>query len=204
MLNPKQVIKQIIKIIRPLVCLTDVEKDTSTPLTAFKMIKIPTNRAIPSDPYSTVQLISADTMGTMETGCVIAGVGLQVKEHYKMVFRVNTFDDDAMFRTNTLRSQLRNPLVSSQLSEQGFGFVDVSETKNLTGLDDTKFEERARVDITLNVASGDLSQFTATAAGDIGKAGVRQFFDIEPVEIVNIDTFVGSGIEQTLTITKDP
>lgn len=197
MLNPKLVLRQLIPILRPLLFIDPAE------VTTFRLVKAPTDIARSAGPYGTAQIVSDDTIGQMELGDVIDGVGLQFKSHYNMTVRINTFESDAVYRTNILRSQMENPDVKSQLSESGFGFIDVSTSVDLTGLDDTKYEERSRVDITLYVAAGDLSKYTATNAEDIGKAGKGEFFNIVPVEKIDIVSFYGQDLEETITISKD-
>lgn len=191
------IIRQLAPVLRPNLLLDDSE------LTTFKLVKAPTDASKESLPFGTLQIIYSDTVGMTEKGQVISDVGQQFKEHYDMTIRINTFKEDANYRMNLLRSKLKNGLVQSHLSENGFGFVETSNVQDITGLNTTRYEERARMDLRLYVAAGDLDQFVATEPEDKGKAGVGVFFDIDPVEKVDIVSFAEQDLEDTMTITKD-
>ena len=197
MLNPRMVVRQLIPILRPNLLLNDSE------LTSFKLIKAPTDASKEESPFGTIQIIASDQVGTTEKGWVISDVGQQFKEHLDMTVRINTFKADANYRMNLLRSKLKNGLVQSQFTANGFGFVDTSTVQDLTGLNITKYEERARMDLRLYVAVGDLNQFVSTDPEDIGKAGVGVFYDIDPIERIDIVTFAEQDLENTMIITKD-
>ncbi|NRA92777.1 MAG: hypothetical protein HRU26_08850 [Psychroserpens sp.] len=197
MLNPRMVVRQLIPILRPNLLLNDSE------LTSFKLIKAPTDASKEESPFGTIQIIASDQVGTTEKGWVISDVGQQFKEHLDMTVRINTFKADANYRMNLLRSKLKNGLVQSQFTANGFGFVDTSTVQDLTGLNTTKYEERARMDLRLYVAVGDLNQFVSTDPEDIGKAGVGVFYDIDPIERIDIVTFAEQDLENTMIITKD-
>jgi len=197
MLNPTMVIRQLIPILRPNMLLDDSE------LTTFRLVKAPTDGKRESGPFGTIQIIQSDTIGMTEQGVAISGVGKQFKEHVDMTIRINAYKGDANYRLNILRSQMKSPITQSMLSANGFGYVDMSDVNDLTGLNSTKYEERARVDLRLYVAVGDLEQFIATEPEDKGKAGQGQFYDIDPIEIIDIVTFAGTDQEQTIHITKD-
>ena len=191
------VVRQLIPILRPNLLLNDSE------LTSFKLIKAPTDASKEESPFGTIQIIASDQVGTTEKGWVISDVGQQFKEHLDMTVRINTFKADANYRMNLLRSKLKNGLVQSQFTANGFGFVDTSTVQDLTGLNTTKYEERARMDLRLYVAVGDLNQFVSTDPEDIGKAGVGVFYDIDPIERIDIVTFAEQDLENTMIITKD-
>ena len=197
MLNPRMIVRQLIPILRPNLLLNDSE------LTSFKLIKAPTDASKEESPFGTIQIIASDQVGTTEKGWVISDVGQQFKEHLDMTVRINTFKADANYRMNLLRSKLKNGLVQSQFTANGFGFVDTSTVQDLTGLNTTKYEERARMDLRLYVAVGDLNQFVSTDPEDIGKAGVGVFYDIDPIERIDIVTFAEQDLENTMIITKD-
>jgi hypothetical protein len=197
MLNPTAVIRQLIPILRPNMLLDDSE------LATFKLVKAPTDGSKERSPFGTLQIIASDQIGMTEQGCVIDGVGKQFKEHFDMTIRINAYKGDAVYRLNILRSQLKNPLVQSMLTANGFGFVDTTSVNDLTAINSTKFEERARMDLRLYVALGDLEQFVATDPEDKGKAGSGAFYDIDPIERIDIVTFAEQDHEQTIIITKD-
>ena len=191
------IVRQLIPILRPNLLLNDSE------LTSFKLIKAPTDASKEESPFGTIQIIASDQVGTTEKGWVISDVVQQFKEHLDMTVRINTFKADANYRMNLLRSKLKNGLVQSQFTANGFGFVDTSTVQDLTGLNTTKYEERARMDLRLYVAVGDLNQFVSTDPEDIGKAGVGVFYDIDPIERIDIVTFAEQDLENTMIITKD-
>ena len=191
------IVRQLIPILRPNLLLNDSE------LTSFKLIKAPTDASKEESPFGTIQIIASDQVGTTEKGWVISDVGQQFKEHLDMTVRINTFKADANYRMNLLRSKLKNGLIQSQFTANGFGFVDTSTVQDLTGLNTTKYEERARMDLRLYVAVGDLNQFVSTDPEDIGKAGVGVFYDIDPIERIDIVTFAEQDLENTMIITKD-
>ena len=191
------VVRQLIPILRPNLLLNDSE------LTSFKLIKAPTDASKEESPFGTIQIIASDQVGTTEKGWVISDVCQQFKEHLDMTVRIITFKADANYRMNLLRSKLKNGLVQSQFTANGFGFVDTSTVQDLTGLNTTKYEERARMDLRLYVAVGDLNQFVSTDPEDIGKAGVGVFYDIDPIERIDIVTFAEQDLENTMIITKD-
>lgn len=196
MLDRKKVLNQLIPILRPYLTVTPSE------LATFKLVKVPTDCTKEVNPFGTIQLIEFDTIGMTEFGEVIQDVGLQYKEHYELTVRVNTYSDDAMFRSDILKSNLKNPSVVELLTANGFGFKDTSPVKDLTALNTTKFEERSRIDIYLYASAGDLHKFTSTDTADVGKAGQGNFFNVDQVASVDVVSFQGLPIEQTDQLTN--
>jgi hypothetical protein len=139
----------------------------------------------------------------MEYGEIISDVGLQNKKHYELLIRINSFYKDSCFRLDKLKSNMENPDLLDQLTANGFGYKDSSAIKDLSALNTTKYGERFRIDLSLYASSGCLETFEEVPEEDKGKAGKGNFFDLDPVESVNVVSFSGFPIEQTSNIDNE-
>lgn len=67
---------------------------------------------------------------------------------HEMVVNAQAFGTNAMGRLDAFLMLANNPLAVDALSENGISFInDLSDIQNITGLVDSRYEERATVDV---------------------------------------------------------
>lgn len=186
MLNHQRLTDSLVPILRPLLA----QGTPDYPLVLANQ----DNSKIASSPFATIQILRVNTMGTLETGCIFEGLGMQVKMQATMVIRINTFADFAIERIHNLVLGLSFPSISEKFCGLNMGFIDAEEVRDITALSNCAYEQRATTDLNFNIAIGDLSQTTQT--------DTSLFDPVDPVHSVRVTSTLGSYNSEFL-VTKD-
>lgn len=200
MLDPDKIISELVPVFRPILALSKTDRN-------YILRKSNLIDCRSEGPFSTMQIIAFNAIGTGEQGCVIDDVGLQMAQDYEIVIRITSYGSRATYRLNTLRTKVsKYPSVCGQLAEKGFGFLIATDVLDITDLNNTDYEERAFTDMTLSCCEGDFHKYELPTEADEGKAGVATFDeDVYPIKSVPIDgTLVGSTnpLNETYTVTQ--
>lgn len=136
----------------------------------------------PKRPYGSINFVNA----ARRVGSIDASEGdgsnFKLSGLRSTLVSLNIFGDGANDKMAKLRDTLDLPNVIEELSSVGIAVVDEEGPKDLTGLLETKYEERSQMDLTLNYA-----QETEVA--------------VVPIESVEID-LVGTVVKGKVEIKK--
>ena len=195
MISHKQVERQLIPILRPLLTLTTEEINT------YQLRRANQKQSLPdSGGYSVIKCENTNEIGQGELGDYVEDVGFRFKTDLRAEITIQTFDDEAILRANKLRMQLRNPLILATLAENGFSYVDCNPVVDLTAIRDESYEERSSVTMMFNIMDGDFSADSEVPPEDLGKAGTAQFFNVDAINSVTVEQY-RLGAEDPYTTT---
>lgn len=107
----------------------------------------------PARPYGTYKVTSPKRVGGTDQEVMVAGV-LNVSGEREITASLNVFGAGALETMQKLRDSLELPSVrDTYFTAFDLAVTEVSEVRDLTELEDTKFQQRAQMDVVVGLTS---------------------------------------------------
>ncbi len=131
-----------------------------------------------------IEAIGDDAVTEANEASPSLNIAETITGHRRVMASVNFYRGDAFTKATRLEALLRSSTAGDLLQAAGLGLIRCSEARNLTAVNDTKFEERGQLDIEFSLASTEVlsiptyGRFPVTI--DDGIPPITQFEVIAP------------------------